>query len=585
MFCIRRFALFVLIGSALAGSLAARDQFIPLTNWAAPLYWQAPAAVQPRGKAMERQPLTAGAITPPLVFVGMTPCRVMDTRAEHGQTGAFGPPTLGVGETRTVPLPTHPTCGVPSTALAYSLNVSVVPSGPLGYITMWPTGTTRPLVATLSAMDGQIHNNAAIVPGGTGGSVDVFVTNVTDVILDINGYYTPQITLLPGSADAPSLSFEGDEGTGIFSSAPGSLNIATAGVNRLTVDDAGRVGIGVASPGQKLHLGDGNILIEGGDETALQMKRDFTTTGVPSGTGPSHNPIFYLGRIQQAGDGDPEFRLLYSDYTSPERSVFEIDRKGIAASVKWDRGSHFEGFLCLTDERPCPKTAEQPVFRLNSYPRMRLEMGDGKDNPVDVAVQREAANTLTILTGGLERLRVDAAGNVAIGTTAARDTLEVNGEIRVADCVKNSSGAQIAGSCPSDARLKTNIQPFSSVLAKLVRLQPVHFDWRAAEYPDYHFGSSRSYGLVAQEVERDFPELVSEDRRGFKAVNYSELPLLLLQAVREMKTENDLLHQQLGAQERQNRQQGGTIQSLETRLAALEASLSGRTPSALAAGH
>jgi len=30
---------------------------------------------------------------------------------------------------------------------------------------------------------------------------------------------------------------------------------------------------------------------------------------------------------------------------------------------------------------------------------MRLEMGDGKDNPVDVAVQREAANTLTILTG------------------------------------------------------------------------------------------------------------------------------------------------------------------------------------------
>jgi hypothetical protein len=145
MFCIRRFALCVLIGSALAGSLAAQDQIIPLTNWAAPLYWQAPAAAEPQGKAMEwqpqgeamewqrqskvvaLQPLIAVAMTPPLVFVGMTPCRVMDTRAEHGQTGAFGPPTLGVGETRTVPLPTHPTCGVPSTALAYSLNVSVVP--------------------------------------------------------------------------------------------------------------------------------------------------------------------------------------------------------------------------------------------------------------------------------------------------------------------------------------------------------------------------------------------------------------------------------------------------------------------------
>jgi hypothetical protein len=83
----------------------------------------------------------------------------------------------------------------------------------------------------------------------------------------------------------------------------------------------------------------------------------------------------------------------------------------------------------------------------------------------------------------------------------------------------------------------------------LVRLQPVHFDWRAAEYPDYHFGTSRSYGLVAQQVEQVFPELISPDKNGFKAVNYSELPLLLLEAIRELHAQNRALQSRIEALE------------------------------------
>src|SRR5262249_46299378 len=54
-----------------------------------------------------------------------------------------------------------------------------------------------------------------------------FVFNNTDFILDINGYYAPQsgITLAQGSAGAPSLSFAGDPGTGIYSPGPGSLAV------------------------------------------------------------------------------------------------------------------------------------------------------------------------------------------------------------------------------------------------------------------------------------------------------------------------------------------------------------------------
>lgn len=71
---------------------------------------------------------------------------------------------------------------------AYSLNFTVVPSGPLNYLTAWPTGSTQPTVSTLNSPNGAILANAAIVPASNG-SINVFVTNQTHVIIDINGYF------------------------------------------------------------------------------------------------------------------------------------------------------------------------------------------------------------------------------------------------------------------------------------------------------------------------------------------------------------------------------------------------------------
>ena len=131
--------------------------------------------------------LTAVAGTPvwaQLQFIPVTPCRVADTR---GPVGAFGGPTMTPGS-RSFVVP-QSICGIPATAQAYSLNVTVVPPGPLTYLTLWPTGQSRPLVSTLNSWSGDVVANAAIVPAGAGGAVDVFVTNTTDVILDINGYF------------------------------------------------------------------------------------------------------------------------------------------------------------------------------------------------------------------------------------------------------------------------------------------------------------------------------------------------------------------------------------------------------------
>ncbi|HSU31471.1 MAG TPA: hypothetical protein VLJ11_09560 [Bryobacteraceae bacterium] len=125
-----------------------------------------------------------------LLFHPVTPCRVVDTRPGTGFSGPFGPPTLAAGSTRSFNIPAN-SCGIPTNAKAYALNVTVVPWGFLGYLTIWPTGATKPLVSTLNSYTGTVVANAALVPAGTSGAVSVFVTDKTDLIIDINGYFAP----------------------------------------------------------------------------------------------------------------------------------------------------------------------------------------------------------------------------------------------------------------------------------------------------------------------------------------------------------------------------------------------------------
>ncbi len=114
----------------------------------------------------------------------MTPCRVADTR---NAAGPFGGPELAAGTSREFDIP-QSACSIPSSAVAYSLNVTAAPTGPLGYLTLWPSGQTQPTVSTLNS-DGRVKANAAITPAGTNGGVSVFVTNASHVILDIDGYF------------------------------------------------------------------------------------------------------------------------------------------------------------------------------------------------------------------------------------------------------------------------------------------------------------------------------------------------------------------------------------------------------------
>jgi hypothetical protein len=123
--------------------------------------------------------LPAGA----MLFIPVAPCRIVDTRDGAGPNWA--------GEARDVLISDSfaNSCGIPTTATAFSLNVTAVPLKTLGFLTIWPTGQPRPNVSTLNSWDGRIKANSAIVDAGTNGQLSVYVSDVSHFILDIDGYF------------------------------------------------------------------------------------------------------------------------------------------------------------------------------------------------------------------------------------------------------------------------------------------------------------------------------------------------------------------------------------------------------------
>lgn len=137
-----------------------------------------------------------------LQFVPLAPCRVVDTRKDDSFSGG----TLQGGTSGSWVIPNSPylaNCGqngetIPSNVAAYSLNITAVPHQPLNFLTAWPTGLTQPQTSTLNSNDERVKANAAILPAGSntycngcGQAVSVYVTDTSDVILDIDGYFIP----------------------------------------------------------------------------------------------------------------------------------------------------------------------------------------------------------------------------------------------------------------------------------------------------------------------------------------------------------------------------------------------------------
>jgi hypothetical protein len=93
----------------------------------------------------------------------------------------------------------------------------------------------------------------------------------------------------------------------------------------------------------------------------------------------------------------------------------------------------------------------------------------------------------------------------------------------------------------SDERLKDNVKPIENALEKLQKIRGVEFDWNDKQ--DVYEGHDT--GVIAQEVQKVLPEVVTEREDGYLAVKYEKMIGLLVESIKDLKTEVDDLKQQL----------------------------------------
>lgn len=123
----------------------------------------------------------------PFSFYTVTPCRIVDTRGPAGPTGG---PNLVAGQPRSFPIRQY--CGIPSTAMAAALNVTVTQSTAEGHLTIWPYNTPQPLVSSINFVAGEpALANGAIVPLASDPGLQVSVVSAANVhvIIDVTGYF------------------------------------------------------------------------------------------------------------------------------------------------------------------------------------------------------------------------------------------------------------------------------------------------------------------------------------------------------------------------------------------------------------
>jgi hypothetical protein len=556
-----------------------------VATWPAPLYWQATvpavqldnvdAGVTP-GQESPRT-ATGAQFGVAAVFVAITPCRLADTRGD-GFTGAFGSPAMAAGTTRVFPVPAG-SCGLPSTAVAYSFNIAVVPVGAtMRWLTAWPDGETMPTLATLNDKAGLVTSNAAVVAAGNNGAVDIFVEDATNVIIDVNGYYAlPGSLPMTGTAAAPALTF-GDVTTGLFSIGAGSVSIATEGVTALTVGPTGDLDMsGSITKGgiMFLHnLGINNLSVglgalsngPGINNTAV----GFSTLENSSGAGNTAVGVYAGYALDSSSNSNTAVGagtlfngsgLLYNAAVGSgalnnlTAGNYNTALGGYAGSnVASGTNNTYVGYLAAGNTNAIATTATETgsynTFigsnagvnaTTGSYNIFIANQGTGSPDTESNTTRIGDTNQSRTFISGIRGVTTGSSGAIAV-------VIDANGQL---------------GTVSSSRRVKTDIAAMGDTTETLMNLRPVQFRY-IAHGPD----APLQYGLIAEEVAEVAPDLVARKADGeVETVYYDKVNAMLLNQVQAQQRKIESQDAQIGAQ----REQFTTlIAQLESRLAELE---------------
>jgi len=446
------------------------------------------------------------------------------------------------------------------------------------------TTTGTGVVTALGVNTGS--SGAFVVNGGALGTPSSgTVTNLTGTAsININGTVgatTPSTgafttlsasgvaTFSAGSAAAPAITTSGDTNNGIFFPAADVTAITTAGSERLRIDSSGNVGIGTTSPSSKLEVYDATSAV----------------ARVTAGT-----EIF---EIRNTGS-EVRLAVVSADpmtFRTSNVEAMRIDSSG-NVGIGTSSPSTYGKFAVQTQTSNAPTVAITGSGlnpQLNHYINDSTAVLRNLNQIQFVTGSSDISNYQGYMTfstmgsaGGTisERMRIDASGNLRVGTTSgnadARTTI-AQGSTDSSPCIDYQKGsattttAQVyarffcnggstaTGSITangvsaatftaySDRRLKENIVDLPSQLNNIMSLRPVEFD-----YKGYSSGDGHQIGFIAQEVQSVYPDLVAEGDNGMLTLSdMNKNDARLIKAIQELKAIVDAQAARIAALEAQ----------------------------------
>jgi hypothetical protein len=281
--------------------------------------------------------------------------------------------------------------------------------------------------------------------------------------------------------------------------------------NALTVLRNGNMGIGITNPTNLL-----TFAAIGGKKISL----------FPGGTGDAGMGIFPNEFRQYSDNPNADITFGYDSYST-----------GFSEKVRFEAN----GMVGIGTATPVLSTGSSGIVaQNNTYIQLRvqssasaagMEFKPSTGNQYEI--QADNTNNWFVYNRNANayRLFINGSGFVGIGTNNPTQALQVVGNILASGTIT-----------PSDIRYKKNIQPIQSPIEKLEQLNGVTYKYRKEEFPQMGFTDKEQIGLIAQEVEKVFPQLVVTDNKGFKAVDYVKLVPVLLEGMKVQQSE--LIQQQ-----------------------------------------
>ena len=131
--------------------------------------------------------------------------------------------------------------------------------------------------------------------------------------------------------------------------------------------------------------------------------------------------------------------------------------------------------------------------------------------------------------------------NSTASTSTTTGAVKVTGGVGIGGAL--NVGGDVVAYASSDERLKTNITPIENATEKLKQIGGYSFDWLAVEGVQENRG--HDIGVLAQEVEKIAPEIVTTRENGYKAVRYEKLIAILIQSNKELLKRIEVLEERL----------------------------------------